>query len=160
MTKNKLRKAVSSVLGAWTNWSVYNSTFIDDLESKFEGREISSTIVNAAEELIQNDGDDLVAECTEVEHEPIAHDNDGAVSTTPRGTWTSGISVEGNETGDDFDGQVIVDLDGEEDDKKEIDDVDGDELDEDDIDGDVLDDIDGDELAEDDQQVIVSINDS
>eukprot|EP00584_Thalassiosira_punctigera_P015643 CAMPEP_0172550498 /NCGR_PEP_ID=MMETSP1067-20121228/30004_1 /TAXON_ID=265564 ORGANISM="Thalassiosira punctigera, Strain Tpunct2005C2" /NCGR_SAMPLE_ID=MMETSP1067 /ASSEMBLY_ACC=CAM_ASM_000444 /LENGTH=499 /DNA_ID=CAMNT_0013338095 /DNA_START=323 /DNA_END=1821 /DNA_ORIENTATION=+ len=41
MTKNKLRKAVSSVLSAWTNWSVYNSTFMDELESKFEGRKIS-----------------------------------------------------------------------------------------------------------------------
>ena len=49
MTKNKLRKAVSSVLGAWTNWSVYNSTFIDELESKFEGPFSIQSAMNLAD---------------------------------------------------------------------------------------------------------------
>jgi U2-associated protein SR140 len=38
MTINKLRKAVSAVLGAWTDWGVYNAAFMDELESHFEGR--------------------------------------------------------------------------------------------------------------------------
>jgi U2-associated protein SR140 len=40
MTINKLRKAVSSVLGAWTEWGVYNATFMDELEAHFEGKEV------------------------------------------------------------------------------------------------------------------------
>ena len=41
MTMNKLRSAVSAVLNAWTNWSVYNSDMIDDLYDLFEGRDPS-----------------------------------------------------------------------------------------------------------------------
>ena len=40
MTRNKVAKAVSSVLAAWMNWSVYNPTFLDGLHARFEGREI------------------------------------------------------------------------------------------------------------------------
>lgn len=42
MTVNKLRRAVSSVLGAWTEWGVYNATFVDDLEAHFEGKEVKN----------------------------------------------------------------------------------------------------------------------
>ncbi len=162
LTKNKLRKAVSSVLGAWTNWSVYNSTFIDELENKFEGREVSANTLNVEEELNRNNVDDLlVLERTDVEKECISQENDEAISTIPRGTWTSGISVEAAETSGDVEGKDVDDLDGEEyddeiDDKeleiddKELEDVDGEELDVDDVDGEALDDIDGDEFGDDD----------
>lgn len=40
MSLNKLRTAVSSVLGAWTEWSVYNPAFLDELEARFEGKKI------------------------------------------------------------------------------------------------------------------------
>mmetsp|Transcript_7163 Transcript_7163/g.10269 ORF Transcript_7163/g.10269 Transcript_7163/m.10269 type:complete len:619 (+) Transcript_7163:444-2300(+) len=39
MTFNKLQNAVNSVLDAWTKWSVYNSTFLDELEARFAGKE-------------------------------------------------------------------------------------------------------------------------
>lgn len=41
MTINKLRKAVSAVLGAWTEWGVYNAAFMDELGAHFEGKEHS-----------------------------------------------------------------------------------------------------------------------
>lgn len=154
MTKNKLRKAVSSVLGAWTNWSVYNSTFIDELENKFEGRETLNITLNTGEDIDRNDGDE--AERTDVEKECISHHehNEKSILTTPRGTWISGISVEPCGTSEDFDGKVNDNLDGEEYDnekvEKEVDDIDGEELDVDDVDGEAIDDIDGDELVEDD----------
>ncbi|KAG7367400.1 RRM domain containing RNA-binding protein [Nitzschia inconspicua] len=48
MTVNKLRRAVSAVLGAWTDWGVYNAAFMDELEAHFEGREIERhSMVNA-----------------------------------------------------------------------------------------------------------------
>lgn len=155
MTKNKLRKAVSSVLGAWTNWSVYNTTFIDELENKFEGREISNITLSAGEDLDRNCSIELLIEHTDAEKGCTSHeDNDKAISTTPRGTWISGISVEPYETSVDLEGQVNDYLDGEEYDNekvdKEVDDIDGEELDVDDVDGEAIDDIDGDELVEDD----------
>merc|ERR1712232_1434084 len=40
MTMNKLATAVSCVLAAWTEWSVYNPAFMDELQARFEGREL------------------------------------------------------------------------------------------------------------------------
>jgi len=147
MTKNKLRKAVSSVLGAWTNWSVYNTTFIDDLENKFEGREIVASAKNAVEE--PNRDNEIEAENADANKELTSYDNNTTVSTTPRGTWTSAVSVDAQEIVEDVDGEAIDDLDGvecDENDDGDSEDVDGEELD--DVDGEVLDGIDGDELGD------------
>lgn len=131
MTKNKLRKAVSSVLGAWTNWSVYNSTFIDDLENKFEGREVNIS-VKIDEDLDKTNIDeiDMVHISADGDKETLASANlaTSAVSTTPRGTWTSADSIDAQHSDDDIDGEVIDDLDGE-----SLNDIDGEELD--DVDG-------------------------
>jgi U2-associated protein SR140 len=40
MTMHKLRTAIKTVLGAWAEWSVYNPSFLDELEARFEGKEI------------------------------------------------------------------------------------------------------------------------
>lgn len=40
ITMNKLRNAVMAVLHAWAKWSVYNSTFLNQLESAFDGKPI------------------------------------------------------------------------------------------------------------------------
>ena len=37
ISMNKLRATIRKVLSAWNSWSVYNPTFLDDLESLFEG---------------------------------------------------------------------------------------------------------------------------
>merc|ERR1712176_596987 len=51
ITVNKLRKAVSAVLGAWTEWGVYNATFVDELEAHFEGREVKHDAPDGTTEL-------------------------------------------------------------------------------------------------------------
>lgn len=165
MTKNKLRKAVSSVLSAWTNWSVFADYFIDELESKFEGREIS-TSVKATGDADKNDQGDNEVEDTssgndDNEDSAPAEQNPSAVSTTPRGTWTSATSVDdADEKGDDIDGEEIdddidgeaVDIDGEALDEDidgeplEDGDLDGESLDDDDLDGEELSDVDGEDL--------------
>mmetsp|Transcript_27026 Transcript_27026/g.46096 ORF Transcript_27026/g.46096 Transcript_27026/m.46096 type:complete len:582 (+) Transcript_27026:404-2149(+) len=145
MTKNKLRKVVSSVLSAWTNWSVYNTTFIDELECKFEGREVVPVVKQDQDEEeaeSPNADDDGEKEIDATIEEDVA-----AVSTTPRGMWTSASSIDAEgaekDTIDDLDGEALDDddLDGESLDEPEIqaleDDVDGEELD--DLDGDALD---------------------
>lgn len=139
MTKNKLRRAVSSVLSAWTNWSVYNSTFMDELESKFEGRKIEVK-VKLNEELDKTEEDEKMANKLDNMNEDGDDKNyTAAVSTIPRGTWTSAENIDEQHTSD-VDGEVIDDLDGE-----VLDDLDGEALD-DDVDGEDLDDIDGDAL--------------
>jgi len=40
MRRQKLQVAVHSVLSAWTNWSVFDTSFLSELEARFEGREI------------------------------------------------------------------------------------------------------------------------
>ena len=151
MTKNKLRKAVSSVLSAWTNWSVYNSNFIDELESKFEGREITVSVKPCEEDEEVEQTTENGDEADEGEMQDTSGDKDvSAVSTTPRGTWTSATSVDvdmdidGEAIDDDIDGEAIDDgevLDDNELDGEELDD--GEELLEDDIDGAALDEDDG-----------------
>ena len=49
MTMNKLRQAINGVLNAWTNWSVYNSVFIDELQMRFEGKEINKKTLESIE---------------------------------------------------------------------------------------------------------------
>jgi U2-associated protein SR140 len=135
MTKNKLRKAVSCVLGAWTNWSVYNSTFIDELESKFEGREVNVSL-NIDEGLDKTNNDEIDVVCLSANGDketlPSANLVTSAVSTTPRGTWTSADSIDAQHSEDDIDGELLDDVDGE-----SLDDIDGEELD--DVDGEQLD---------------------
>ena len=134
MTKNKLRKAVSDVLSAWTNWSVYNSTFIDDLENNFEGRDMSAHATHNEEEKETESLDEQDGE--EEEHTRSSKYLE-AVSTTPRGTWTSTKTNVQNAI--DFDGEALDDMDGE-----ALDDMDGEALD--DMDGEALDDMDGEAL--------------
>jgi len=54
MTMNKLRQTVNTVLKAWSNWSVYNSIFIDELQMKFEGKEFVPAANIIDEEPVQN----------------------------------------------------------------------------------------------------------
>jgi len=37
ITLNKLRNAVKAILSAWSDWSVYNTTFLEELDALFEG---------------------------------------------------------------------------------------------------------------------------
>jgi len=160
MTMNKLRRAVSSVLSAWTNWSVYNSTFLDELQARFEGRELpSGKLPNVAE------AEEPTSKMDEKEPSEVENKEENAtISTVPRGEWkTAEQTAESDDDVnrdvvhvDDFDGEALDDVDGE-----QIDDVDGEALDDidgevlehldgvpidDDIDGDVLDDVDGEAL--------------
>ncbi|CAJ1966893.1 unnamed protein product [Cylindrotheca closterium] len=77
MTMNKLRMAVKSVLGAWTEWSVYNPTFMDELEARFEGQEIKKEVVEIVEKADEPEVED------ETKPEPVE-----VITTAPQGGWT------------------------------------------------------------------------
>ena len=109
---------------AWTNWSVFNSDFIDELECKFEGREIVVT-GKLNDEQNQKDDDDKETDVQSADA-VMKEDRHAAISTTPRGTWTSATNeVDAKDTAEDIDGEAI----------------------DDDVDGEALDDLDGEEIA-------------
>jgi len=153
ITKSKLRKSVNSVLSAWTNWSVFDSGFIDELECKFEGKEIKKAEVKKVDEAKSKEGSEQQREKTGTDAEPEI----AIVSTIPRGTWSTAKDDE-PETAEagDMDGEPIDgDLDGESLGDEDV----GADIDQDDIDGESLssgdlivdedcDDIDGEELDE------------
>ena len=106
MTMNKLRTAVSSVLAgtynlgkscrrtklhvaanriclipskAWTDWSVYNPAFLDELEARFEGREIEKS----QQEEENEDVDEIIQAQAAEEPEVGAK----VILDKPRGDW-------------------------------------------------------------------------
>jgi hypothetical protein len=133
MTMNKLSMAVSTLLDAWANWSVYNPTFLDELHARFEGREIQNESTTSIEKLQHDEESTTKKEEAQQKDQNIEPTTDtvDSIRTTPRGDW---ITLTG---GDD------IDLDN-------ADDVDGECLDENDIDGEGLDEnyIDGEGLDE------------
>ena len=89
ITVNKIRKAVSAVLGAWTEWGVYNSAFVDELETHFEGREVKKDTIIEKNIASDNAEDNVKEESTEEIEEVVI---DG-----PRGDWKA-VSEELSET--------------------------------------------------------------
>ncbi len=83
MTINKLRKAVSAVLGAWTEWGVYNPVFLDELEAHFEGKEFKA---QGAEDDSAG-GNEKPRPQKEDTYVPESRGD--AVVSGPRGDWTA-----------------------------------------------------------------------
>jgi len=136
MTMNKLRNAVSPVLSAWTNWSVYNNIFIDQLQACFENKEWNPNDHVAAE-----DKENLeIEEEKQEQSDTKLEEDEGTVSskaenegikTTPRGDWVDADEVpsENEEIlNNDIDGEALSDVDGE-----ALSDVDGEEFEHDDV---------------------------
>jgi len=76
MRLNKLKLAANAVLSAWTNWSVFDHTFIAELEARFEGREIMTKAAVEADPV-------ALEETVEVAQEKIP-----VVIDRPRGEFT------------------------------------------------------------------------
>ena len=89
MRFNKLKTAAYGVLSAWTNWSVFDHTFINELESRFEGREVVTDSVIEERHLEQ------VAEVVVDDKAPIILDR-------PRGEFTEVDDEYDNEEGTDL----------------------------------------------------------
>lgn len=142
MTMAKLKKAVSSVLSAWVNWSVFDSSYIDELESKFEGRKISVAKIITEEEVQVNESREIESSDA-VQAEEI--DIQAKASTIPRGAGFVAIADQDEKNdlnraavGQDLDGESLdEDLDGE---PLSDGDLDGEPLSDDDLDGEALDD--------------------
>mmetsp|Transcript_48796 Transcript_48796/g.118088 ORF Transcript_48796/g.118088 Transcript_48796/m.118088 type:complete len:584 (-) Transcript_48796:889-2640(-) len=165
ITVNKLRKAISAVLGAWTDWGVFNPIFLDDLEGYFEGREPKTE--EKAEEPEQKDRAEqsFNPEPSITEVDPKTLVSSGAQGDwvdlpidTEKPTKSPGQKSKGrpnvakNESHDNPIDSVVSQTQEKSQDEvmgatiDEGDDIDGEDLDEDDLDGE---DLDGEELDDD-----------
>ena len=142
----KLKKAVSSVLSAWVNWSVFDSSYIDELESKFEGRKISvAKIIQKQEEEEEEQGSEA-NEMTSAEPIAIEEIEDATkASTVPKGSGFVTVA-DPDEENDQNSAVVDEDLDGEALDDDDLDgeplsdgDLYGEPLSDEDLDGEALD---------------------
>ena len=147
MTMNKLRTAVSSVLGAWTEWSVYNPAFLDELQAAFEGKELKKPALEVGPK-------EDPAPAMMIPEEPPEPKSEVTVNK-PRGGWTdvnedggaesvqSGQNIppsrikptrENIETVEDIDGAAVEeeDIDGAAIEEEDVDVV---AIEEDDVDG-------------------------
>ena len=112
LTHNKLTKAVSNVLAAWTNWSVYNPTFLDELYARFEGKEI--TTATTAQGDSENDAlTEALQAAKDAETKEAEDIATQVASTVPRGDWKE---VEDDE--DDHENDMSM-LQGEEEEEEE-----------------------------------------
>lgn len=80
VTHHRIQKAVSATLAAWTNWSVYNPNFLDELQAKFEGRSIEA-LVKKEDEDMEKTNNESKEQDTEVD---VATQ---VASTEPVGDW-------------------------------------------------------------------------
>lgn len=135
ITMNKLRNTVQAVLEAWAKWSVYNVTFLNQLEASFEGKPIQNEDEN------DNEEDSSVSEASKVDldHNSVKEemtdkaDDDGIFiqEHKPTSIWVE--KTENCSISDD--------------------DIDGEDLDEDDLENGLIeidDDLDGESLHESD----------
>ena len=136
MTMNKLNNAVSSVLNAWANWSVYNPVFLDELQARFDGKEMPSPNNDDStngSQLPLLETDVVMSDAAPGE---AAKNQEFASKTLRKGDWSEAQDVAGNTTLDDG-AMIDEDVDGE---ALEDDDLDGEALSDDDLDGEALDD--------------------
>lgn len=154
--RKRITSAIAAVLGAWANWGVYDPIFLDELQSRFEGKEI---VAPKREKQYREDDTDVPAE--DAEKTTLAKDGsaeEALVSEKRRGDWTTvpahsektdGVST----TASAVNAAVQENPDGEpldEDQSQDDEDVDGELLDDEDPDGEPLDaDADGEPLDDD-----------
>lgn len=133
ITMNKISMAVSTVLDAWANWSVYNPTFLEELHARFEGHEIKNESTASLEKLQLDEESRTPKEEAEEKGEDIepATDTADSIRIAPRGDWTTLTG------GDDIDLDNADDADGECIDENDID-IEGEGIDENDVDGEFI----------------------
>ena len=84
ISQNKLATAVSRVLSAWTQWSVYTPMFIDQLQDCFQGKEVVVTETGNEESKLPKDDELEDSETPDV----IPANDAQLVSTARKGEWT------------------------------------------------------------------------
>lgn len=100
MSTGRLASSINAIFSAWVNWGVFDHAFIDELQARFEDKEIVSTAVTESNDVLP------ITDDTEL---PNIDPSESTISDKPRGDWTA-IST------DDFrgsDGSIKVDDDAD-----------------------------------------------
>ena len=119
-------------MSAWANWSVYNPVFLDELQARFDGKELPSTNDDSATDVPESD---VSISDTAQPHESAEKSEASTAKAQPKGDWSEAQDVGAGNTAP-VDGEVIdEDVDGE---VLEDDDLDGEALSDDDLDGEAL----------------------
>lgn len=93
ITMNKLGKAVSTVLRAWTSWSVYNPNFLEELQAAFEGK--TTDVIKVAEsESMSNDNAESIVPTEQEEDSCTEEIQLSAEVIMPQSEWTDAKDVE------------------------------------------------------------------
>ena len=131
MTMNKLNNAVSSVLNAWANWSVYNPVFLDELRARFDGKEMPSPSNDDSTNGNPLSPPETDAVTSDAAPREAAEIHEVASKTLRKGNWSSEAQDVAGDTAidEDVDGEALED-----------DDLDGEALSDDDLDGEALED--------------------
>lgn len=90
LTRNKLAIEISSILGAWTNWSVYSPWFLDELHDRFEGRSVKLHETDmktsfATDDDIHENNKAETEDLNKFDPQPISHED--YTDCTPKGDW-------------------------------------------------------------------------
>lgn len=153
ITGNKMRNAISAVLGAWTDWGVFTPVFLDDLEGYFAGREPKAEKIAATSEPNDDDKQPSKQESAVPEDDPKI-----TVSNDAQGDWVdlqidkprrtkSQLKISAkkasetstDEADDDQQPEKLHDAVKGDTIDNAVDDINGEDLDEEDLDGDDLD---------------------
>jgi hypothetical protein len=174
MTMNKLRTAVSSVLGAWTEWSVYDPTFIDDLDARFDNREIKKASGPSGITAHEN----ATAHVTKESQTQSSECPQSIINDRPCGNWKEVAddlddddNMDGDSVKEDPDGESISADEGiqesllqeaTQDQPSQQEEIDGDPIQEEDIDGYPIqeEDIDGEEVEEFDEEGLSNLDEN
>jgi len=167
MTMNKVRNAVRAVLSAWASWSVYNVTFLDELQANFEGVELAPSLTE--KEDVPNDTVGISTDEKREQSIPMAEDpevKEVEDVQAPRSQWVEAKDLEISQPlsvqGEDINNNDLSTNkeDVGDDDVMGDEELDGEALSEDDIDGEDLDDgdLDGVTLSDDDMVEIPAEN--
>lgn len=119
MSTERLASAISGIFAAWINWGVFDYGFLDELQARFEGREIVAPDIEQSPDNAVVPDDEIVDNVADINKASVLLENSG-------GDWTSvdpfKIPSEGNnadfdeafDDGDDTDGEPLaVDRDNE-----------------------------------------------
>jgi U2-associated protein SR140 len=89
LTRNKLAVEISSILAAWTNWSVYSPSFLDELHDRFEGREVKPKLLEEKTSLTQHEDDprDETINSEPDDADPQPSPSDEQKDSAPKGDW-------------------------------------------------------------------------
>ena len=114
MTQHKLTSAVLAVLGAWSDWGVYNSILLDELDARFHGREIKKPEEPTTVPLLPTDGKAAENPVTEQDLPPPV------ILNKPLSSWTDVVDEDNDNNNNNKDIETTNENDDDDNEEKKV----------------------------------------